>query len=139
MEQEGDNHWKPLALALISVVVTVVLAVVGMTRGAATIEQLKEDRIVSRQERDDLRQSIKDLYGHMYMIRPELPRREQRAAPRLDYLEQAVNELQKAQATLAVMRVEMRALQEEYNRVQAFLHDGTGQPACPGPGGEELR
>ena len=129
----GNGVWKILAIALISFVGTGVLAVWVFTRNTPTVEQVREERSTSKEERALSKQEIetalrmhKELEDKVFEVRREQDRR----GGRLELLEDALKRLEarlvgveSAQGVLTSVRVELRVLQEALSRMEGQLRE----------------
>lgn len=134
----GALVWKLLA------VVPVVLALGGvlwqMTRGVATIEQVREERTASKEERaqsqregetlgkairestDALWKGLKELDEKVGLMIREQDRRGGRLE-RLEGLESRIVTLESVQTAIAKFSVELRVLQEAQVRLETLLRE----------------
>ena len=135
--------WKMLSLIPLVIVVGVTLW--GMTRGIATLDQVKEERAASVKEiQDALAQTQKNFETVWKTIQTtetqvkELTRENDRRGPRLERLEQLeakLGVLDTIQQGLATLRVELRVVQESQQRLERIL-DRQGRGPASGTASE---
>ncbi len=140
--------WK--VISLIPIVIVVGVTLWGMTRGVATLDQVKDERAASVKEiQDALAQTQKNFETVWKTIQTteaqvkELTRESDRRGPRLERLEQLEGRLavlDVIQQGLATLRVELRVVQESQQRLEHILErqQSQGRRAEPGAGSEHV-
>ncbi len=132
-EQQPSNGnalpWK--ILSLIPLVILVGMTLWGMTRGVATLDQVREERAVSVKEVQEVtaqtQKSFDTIWKNIQATEvqlKELTRETDRRGPRLERLEQLEGKLavlDTIQQALATLRVEVRVVQESQQRLEQIL------------------
>ena len=131
----GNGIWKPIAIALISIVGTAALGLWTFTRGSASIEQLRDLKIgmdndlkaqavVVKEGLQKLTEMTKTLDDQLKTVTREQDRR----GGRLEKIEDSVSRLEariiaveSVQGSIAAFRVELRVLQEAQARIEDLL------------------
>lgn len=135
-QKQGNGNggvWKAIAVALISLVGTVFVLVTTFTKGTATIEQIRDERIVSKEERAQSKSEAEGVWKDLQTLEKrvtELTREADRRGGRVEKLEDSASRLEariiaveSVQGTIATLRVELRVLQEAQGRVEAMIRD----------------
>ena len=140
-ERHGSNGsngiWKPIAIALISIVATTAMGLWMLSRGTATLEQVKDARGMSQAEIQTLAATTKDAVQKLAEIIKALDdqlktvtREQDRRGGRLEKLEDVGTRLEgrivaveSVQNAIATFRVELRVLQENQIRLETLLRE----------------
>ncbi len=131
--QSNGNGWKSLSIALISLVGTVFVLVTTFTKGTATIEQVREERAISKEERAQSKSEADGIWKGLQALEERvtaLTRDQDRRGGRVDRLEEAhqrvegrLAALEAALGTLMQLRAQLEALKDSVNRVDNQLRD----------------
>ena len=141
----SGNIWK--ILSLIPIVIVVGATLWNMTRGVATLEQVKEERVASVKEMQEVigqtQKSFESIWKNLQATEAqlkELTRENDRRGPRIERLEQLETKmvvLDSIQQALATLRVELRVVQESQQRLEHLLERQQGRRSEPGAGLEQ--
>ena len=125
----SGNIWK--IISLVPIVIVVGMTLWGMTRGVATLDQMKEERMMSVKELQELTaqnaKSFEVIWKNIQAAEvqlKELTRETDRRGPRLERLEQLEVKLvvlDTIQQGLATLRVELRVVQESQQRLEQLI------------------
>ena len=125
----SEYLWK--IISLIPIVIVIGVTLWGMTRGIATLDQMKEERAASIKEVQDVttqtQKSFETIWKNLQATETqvrELTRETDRRGPRLERLEQLETKLvvlDTIQQALATLRVEVRVVQESQQRLEQIL------------------
>ena len=140
----GSAHlWK--MVSLVPIIIVVGATIWNMTRGVATLDQVREERAASAKEVQEVTaQNAKSFDAIWKNIQAtetqlkELTRETDRRGPRLERLEQLEGKLavlDTIQQALAALRVELRVVQESQQRLE-HLFERQGRRSEPGTGSE---
>ena len=137
----SGNIWK--IISLIPIVIVVGATLWNMTRGVATLDQVKEERVASVKEMQDVtaqtQKSFDTIWKNLHDTEAqlkELTRENDRRGPRIERLEQLEGKLavlDSIQQALAALRVELRVVQESQQRLEQLL-ERPGRRSDPGAG-----
>ena len=140
-ERHGTNGngsiWKPIAIALISIVATTAMGLWIVGRGTATHEQVREARGMSQAEIQTLAATTKEAVQKLADIIKALDdqlkivtREQDRRGGRLEKLEDVGTRLEgrivaveSVQGAIATFRIELRVLQENQGRLETLLRE----------------
>mgnify|MGYP001603702340 CR=1 FL=1 len=133
----NGSIWKPIAIALISIVATTALGLWMLSRGTATQEQVREARGMSQAEIQALAATTKEAVQKLAEIVKALDdqlkavtREQDRRGGRLEKLDDTTVRLEgrmvaieSVQGVIAKFSVELRVLQENQGRLEALLRE----------------
>ena len=129
----NGNGWKSIAIALISLMGTVIVIILMFTKGTATVEQMRDERAQSKEERaqskaegEGVWKGVKELDEKVTALTREADRR----GGRVDRLEEALVRsearlatLENAHSTLMQLKLQLEVLKDSVNRVDGQLRD----------------
>lgn len=141
----GSAHlWK--MVSLIPIVILVGVTLWGVTRGIATLDQVRDERVASAKEVQEVsaqtQRSFETIWKNIQATEAqlkELTRENDRRGPRIERLEQLESKmavLDTIQQALATLRVELRVVQESQQRLE-HLFERQGRRAEPSAGAEQ--